>query len=149
MKTSSAICMLSVALVAPLAAAGCIANPADMAEPSVVAPVGDAEGEVATAAEALLTGTVIIKNVNSQKALNVFAGDTSDSAPLIQWPVDSGLNEQFHITPTSDGAYTLTAGHSGKCLDLFGGNTMPGASIAQWACEISDHQKFLFESSGG
>jgi hypothetical protein len=147
MKTSFRLSVLPLVIVASLAAVGCVADAGDMAENSVSAPLGDEEGRIATVDQALTTA-VIIKNVNSQKVLNVFGGDSSDSAPLIQWPVDGGLNEQFQLEQTTDGYYTLTALHSGKCLDLFGGNTVPGAVINQWSCGGGDHQKFAFESVG-
>jgi Ricin-type beta-trefoil lectin domain len=133
---------LSLSFLACLAAVGCVVSPGATADDSAAASAN--EGPVGTAAQAL-TGNVVIHNVNSDLALNIFGGSTDQGVPLIQWTADGGHNEIFKLISTSDGYTSIVALYDNICLDLFGGFPVPGQGINQWSCGGGDHQKFTFQ----
>ncbi|MNO24971.1 Ricin-type beta-trefoil lectin domain protein [compost metagenome] len=68
-------------------------------------------------------------NVNSNKALDVQAGDTS-SGTRIQIDEDNGTDAQrWLICSAANESYKLINVHSGKALDVTGGSTVDGASV--------------------
>lgn len=143
-KTTIRSATLSLALLTSIAAPGCVANTGDAGEDSARAPSGD---ESVGTAEQALTGNAVIRNVNSDLALNIFGGGTDDGRPVIQWTADGGYNEVFQLSQTADGYYNIVAAFDGLCLDLWGGLAIPGQGINQWSCGgDNDHQKFAFQA---
>lgn len=90
---------------------------------------------------------ITAKHDNMQLDIAGGPGVTWDGAGLIQWPYWGGTNEIFQVQPTGDGAFTITAVHSGKCLDVSGVSKNDGAIIHQWGCWGGDNQKWTFVSA--
>jgi alpha-L-fucosidase 2 len=66
---------------------------------------------------------------HSGKAADINGASTAAGATLVQWPVTSGLNQQFEFVPADGGHYRIRARHSGLVLQATGTGT--GADIAQ------------------
>jgi hypothetical protein len=100
----------------------------------------DAE-DVATVAQGLTvtSGVYEIRNVNSDKCLDVDDWSTLDGANLQQWTCNAAnqANQRFIVTDLGNGEYSIVNEHSGKSLDvdpdpcaveLFGNIDFGGAS---------------------
>ncbi|WP_214417035.1 ThuA domain-containing protein [Sphaerisporangium fuscum] len=92
--------------------------------------------------------TYTLTAAHSGKLADVRAQSTADGAAVVQWPANSGTNQQWKATDAGNGTFTLTAVHSGKCLDVNGASTADGALVQQWGCWGGDNQKWRFEPAG-
>jgi hypothetical protein len=77
-------------------------------------------------------GVYKIVNKNSGKALTVNEGNRAVDTKLSQATYTGDLNQQFVVTPTSDGFYRITAVHSAKVLEVVGGSSTDGALVQQY-----------------
>ncbi|WP_189082361.1 RICIN domain-containing protein, partial [Mangrovihabitans endophyticus] len=66
------------------------------------------------------------------KALDVRDVSTANGAAIQQWDYTGGTNQQWQVVAAGDGAYRITARHSGKALDVRDVSTANGAAIQQW-----------------
>jgi poly(3-hydroxybutyrate) depolymerase len=66
---------------------------------------------------------------HSGKAADINGGSTSAGATLIQWSVNSGLNQQFDFLDSGGGYYRIRARHSGLVLQV--ASSASGADITQ------------------
>jgi lysophospholipase L1-like esterase len=99
-----------------------------------------ATAHAASAAPA--SGTVYtLTNVASKKLMDVKLASTAPGAPVIQYTSNNGANQQWLLTRTSSGAYTIRSANSGLCLDTpapqneipqLVQNTCDGAGDQQW-----------------
>ncbi len=80
---------------------------------------------------AIQPGVYNLVNVNSNKCLDVFNGNTNNGAKVQQWVCTGGNNQKWKIEPVGS-AYKLTAVHSGRMLEVNGASTANGAIIDQW-----------------
>lgn len=91
-----------------------------------------------------MTGTLPryyqIENVNSLKIVDVYNGDTSDGAGVIQWVDKSGPNQLWRLIDAGSGYYKISNQNSGKLLDVRDGSTDDGAPIIQFGDNGSDSQ---------
>lgn len=83
------------------------------------------------------TGTTF-KVVASSMCLTLAGPNNGDRA--IQRPCNGALNQQWTVTPQSDGAFLIKNVATGRCLDLFDGNTTDGSLIAQFDCWAGPNQ---------
>ncbi|MCX4782131.1 family 20 glycosylhydrolase [Streptomyces sp. NBC_01264] len=82
------------------------------------------------------------------KALDDPASSTASGTRLITWTPHGGANQQWRLTPTADGGYTLANGSSGLCADVAGGSTAAGAAVVQNACGSADSQRWTLTPLG-
>ncbi|GAA0834441.1 RICIN domain-containing protein [Streptosporangium amethystogenes subsp. fukuiense] len=73
---------------------------------------------------------------HSGKCLDVQGGGMDDGANIQQWTCNDKGNQEWSLTATGGGYYTLKATHSGKCMDVLGDSLSIGAGIQQWTCLI-------------
>ncbi|MGF1428105.1 RICIN domain-containing protein [Kitasatospora sp. LaBMicrA B282] len=76
-----------------------------------------------------LDGTYQLVNGNSQQLLDAANQGTAAGTPIIQWPDDGGANQQWRLTGTGDGYYTITGVGSGKALEVPAAAPMPGLQL--------------------
>ncbi|WP_159396605.1 RICIN domain-containing protein [Sorangium cellulosum] len=131
-----------LASVTALVFPGCVVDASDQGE-------DDSDTEtIASVEEALSFSAIVIKNVNSGQALNIYDNSTGDAAPVIQWPYSGQANSQFRIEDLGDGHHRIVPLSSGKCLDIMAGAPYPGVAVQQWTCLGGDNQRFQFEAAG-
>ncbi|MER6177060.1 RICIN domain-containing protein [Streptosporangium sp. NPDC001681] len=103
-------------------------------------PIGGAsEADVVAAGAAERGGGRFTANLvarHSGKCLDVQNGEMEDGANVQQWTCGDKGNQEWSLTATGGGYYTLKATHSGKCLDVLGGSVSIGAGIRQWTCLV-------------
>lgn len=98
-----------------------------------------------------LEGTYYIQNRKSGLMLDVAGGEAAvaDGDNVHQWPLTNTKNQQFSFEHLGDGAYKITAVHSGKVLDVEAINPNNDANIHQWTYFGSDNQKFIVVPADG
>jgi len=69
---------------------------------------------------------------HSLKVLDVRDWSAENGAPIQQWDMHSGANQQFRIEPLGGGQFALRSVHSGRVLDVSGWSTENGTPIQQW-----------------
>ena len=90
-----------------------------------------------------LSGTYKIRNVNSGQYLDASGGKDDNGTPLIQWPSNSGTNQQWTLALNSDGYYTVSgvpAPH--RNLDIPNVTTWPGTQVQLWDPNSGPNQQW-------
>ena len=92
-----------------------------------------------------LAGTYFLQNRNSNLNLDVRGGTgaTGDGAKMQQWNATGTDNQKFKFEHLGDGAYKVTAVHSGKVLDIDGIKKNDGAFAQQWGYAGSFNQQWI------
>ncbi|MFM9693090.1 RICIN domain-containing protein [Streptomyces europaeiscabiei] len=89
-----------------------------------------------------------IKNVNSGLLADVYQGQTTDNAAVIQWQSNSGTNQQWNIVRVSGQLYKIVNRNSGKVLEVRNGSHGRGAAVVQYTYNGGNNQLWYFESVG-
>jgi lysophospholipase L1-like esterase len=107
-----------------------------------------ATAQAASAAPA--SGTVYtLTNAASGKLMDVRYGSTDPGAPIIQWTSDNGANQQWSLTQTGSGAYTVMSANSGQCLDTPDPqNSAPPVQLVQNTCTNATSQQWKIQPVG-
>jgi chitodextrinase len=92
------------------------------------------------------TGT--LTNGSSGRVADVAEGNTADDAPVIQYPLHGGANQQWTVLDGGNGAIMLQAKNSNKCLTVRGASQTGGAIVVQKACAKSPEQLWKATASG-
>ncbi|MBW8781699.1 MAG: RICIN domain-containing protein [Verrucomicrobia bacterium] len=87
-------------------------------------------------------GTYRIISRLSGKALD--ANGTGDGTQIIQWPYWGGPMQQWTVTDTGNGQYSIVGVESGKALDVEFGGTNDGAKVQLYSNWGGNMQKFTF-----
>ncbi|WP_328432403.1 RICIN domain-containing protein [Streptomyces sp. NBC_00453] len=85
---------------------------------------------------------------HSAKCLDVSDNSAADSATILQWDCNTGLNQQWRLEDAGDGYVRVLAQHSGKCLDVANNSTADGAFVNQYRCGTGTNQQFQFQDQG-
>ncbi|MGW0820113.1 RICIN domain-containing protein [Streptomyces sp. NPDC002845] len=85
---------------------------------------------------------------HSSKCVDVSGNSADDSAVVLQYSCNSGLNQQWRLQDAGDGYVRVLAQHSGKCLDVANNSTADGASVMQYRCTTGTNQQWLFQDQG-
>ncbi|MCL8017149.1 RICIN domain-containing protein, partial [Streptomyces sp. AS02] len=85
---------------------------------------------------------------HSGKCLDITDNSAADSAYLLQYTCNSGLNQQYRLQDAGDGYVRIVAQHSGRCLDVANASTADGAYVNQYQCATGTNQQWLFEDRG-
>jgi len=64
--------------------------------------------------------------------MDVSGGSTANGANIQLWDWLNANNQNWTVTPISDGYFRITAVHSGKVADVAGPSTADGAVVHQW-----------------
>jgi endo-1,4-beta-xylanase len=84
---------------------------------------------------------------HSGKAADINGASTTPGAPLIQWSVHSGLNQQFDFLASGEGYYRIRARHSGLVLQV--ANSTSGADVTQQPDSNAASQQWRVVDHGG
>ena len=97
------------------------------------------------------TFTASLKNVRSDKCLDVTGAGTADGVNVQQWHCNNSDAQKMIFTPVVGKAdvYTIKFVHSGKCLDVWGSGTENGTNLTQWNCDNATRQQFKLQALGG
>ncbi|MEO7097892.1 MAG: RICIN domain-containing protein, partial [Luteolibacter sp.] len=87
-------------------------------------------------------GTYHLISRLSGKALD--AAGTGDGTQIIQWPYWGGPMQQWTVTDTGNGQYSIVGVQSGKTLDVEFGTTNDGAKVQLYSNWGGPMQKFTF-----
>ncbi|WP_037834337.1 RICIN domain-containing protein [Streptomyces sp. NRRL S-481] len=105
-----------------------------------------ATAQAASAAPA--SGTVYtLANAAGGKLMDVRYGSTAPGAPIVQWPSNNAAHQQWLLSRTSSGAYTIRSANSGLCLDT----PAPQSStrqLVQNPCDGSGNQHWKIQPDG-
>ena len=82
-----------------------------------------------------VASTTDVVAVSSGQCLNVYGGQTTSGAQIIQWPCDGGSNSNWTLTPLSNGNYHIAALNSGMCLNVPGASQQSAVQLIQWPCQ--------------
>lgn len=88
-----------------------------------------------------------IINRNSGEALDISGASTANGGVAIQWPYDSGYNQQWQEVSTN-GGYKLVNRNSGNLLDDPGYTKTTGTQIDQWSDTSGNNQWWNLVSAG-
>jgi hypothetical protein len=77
-------------------------------------------------------------------AMDLFAYDANDNAPVKQWYYNSALNQRWKLASATGGTYTVTNEATNKCLSPLGGATTAGTPVVQVTCNGAASQRWSF-----
>ncbi|MQM27360.1 glycoside hydrolase family 2 TIM barrel-domain containing protein [Glycomyces albidus] len=83
---------------------------------------------------------------HSGKAADIEGASTAAGARLVQWPVNSGANQQFDFVDAGSGYWRIRARHSGLVLQVSGTGT--GADITQQPTSSATTQQWQVVDNG-
>jgi hypothetical protein len=86
-------------------------------------------------------------NRNSGLALDISGASTANGGAAIQWPYDSGANQQWQEVAVN-GGYKLVNRNSGLLLDDPGFSTTNGTQLDQWSDSNGSNQWWNLVSTG-
>ncbi|MFD8722282.1 RICIN domain-containing protein [Streptomyces sp. NPDC059629] len=90
-----------------------------------------------------------IKNVNSGQLADVYQASTADGGSVVQWPGNSGTNQQWNIVQVSGQLYKIVNRNSGKALDINGSTHYRGTNLQQYTYNGGNNQLWYFEPTSG
>ncbi|MFE8017890.1 RICIN domain-containing protein [Streptomyces antibioticus] len=85
---------------------------------------------------------------HSGKCLDVTDNSAADSAAVLQYTCQEGLNQQWRLADAGNGYVRVLAQHSGKCLDVAGASTADGAFVNQYHCTTGTNQQWQLQDQG-
>jgi predicted alpha-1,6-mannanase (GH76 family) len=97
-----------------------------------------------------LSGIYELQNRNSNLYIDVSGGpsSTGDGVNIHQWSLTQNTNQQFLVEHVGDGAYKITAIHSGKALEINSSGKENGINVQQWNYFGFNNQQFIAVSTG-
>ncbi len=100
---------------------------------------------VRTKGNSNITGNYYLQNRSSNLYMDVSGGPgaTQDAANIQQYSLLNATNQRFKFTHLGDGAYKITAVHSGKAIDVSGISKADGANIFQYTYYGTANQQFV------
>jgi len=96
----------------------------------------------------LADGNYTLRNVNSNKCLDVPGSSTSPGVQLQQWSCSGGNNQRYTLTYVGDGYYRLVNVNSGLALQVRSFGISANWAIEQAEAHGGDNQMFRLEASG-
>ncbi|MCA9836176.1 MAG: S8 family serine peptidase [Trueperaceae bacterium] len=88
-----------------------------------------------------------IKNVKSNKCLDVSEGSQSDGASIIQWACSGSKNQQWKLEVSGD-YFELRSLSSDKLVSVSGASKNSGANIDQWTDVSGANQQWALRGAG-
>ncbi|WP_437726971.1 RICIN domain-containing protein [Sorangium sp. So ce861] len=89
-----------------------------------------------------------IRNVSSDKCLDVRGGSTADGAAVVQYTCHDNRNQQWSVTDLGGGAVRITSRLSGKVIDAYGAPPGNGTALSQRASNGGTSQQFRLNPVG-
>jgi hypothetical protein len=81
---------------------------------------------------------------NNSLALDVQGGSTADLAPVVQWPVNGGQNQEWQFVALGDNQYEVVNYKSHKCLVVQG--AAAGSPVVQYSCIGVSSERFTISN---
>jgi endoglucanase len=105
-------------------------------------------GVAALPAQAQPQGTQVYRLTSTlaSLALDVAGGSTDSGAPVVQWPVNGGQNQEWTLSGGSYG-WKIVNYNSGDCLAVQGASTDAGAPLVQYPCADVKYMEWGFEQA--
>ncbi|MDO6474125.1 RICIN domain-containing protein [Alteromonas sp. 1_MG-2023] len=91
---------------------------------------------------ALASGTYIISNVASGRAMDVANVSVADGANIQVWDNFNAANQRWQAVEVGSNVYEFISQNSGSCLDADNGSD----NVHQWSCFGSDNQRWALKS---
>ncbi|MBS2548583.1 glycoside hydrolase N-terminal domain-containing protein [Catenulispora sp. NL8] len=95
------------------------------------------------------SGTYVLVNRNSGKAIDDPGASGTAGTKLIQYARDGGSNQSWRLQPVGAGIYNLVNVSSGLLMDVYGGGTADGAPICQYTSTGATNQQWRITDAGG
>jgi predicted alpha-1,6-mannanase (GH76 family) len=97
-----------------------------------------------------LSGIYELQNRHSNLYMDVSGGppSTGEGVNVHQWSLTQNTNQQFLLEHVGDGAYKITAMHSGKSLDVNSSGKENGINVQQWSYFGFNNQQFIAVATG-
>ncbi|MFF3653087.1 RICIN domain-containing protein [Streptomyces sp. NPDC002181] len=91
----------------------------------------------------------LIRNVNSDKCLEITSSSKDNGAPAQQWACvgQAGAKWEFRPTATAD-VYQIVNVNSGKCLEIVNSNKENGARAQQYTCHDIPTMQWTIKQAG-
>ncbi|MFI5619506.1 RICIN domain-containing protein [Streptomyces sp. NPDC051567] len=96
--------------------------------------------QAGTASATVFTAELVARN--SQKCASVAGASTQNNAKVVQFDCLEAPNQQWKLTATSAGYYTVSAVNSGKCLSVAGASVQNSAEVVQFDCVGATNQEW-------
>jgi aryl-phospho-beta-D-glucosidase BglC (GH1 family) len=109
---------------------------------SALPPIPGLSTTAPVAPAPVANGTYRLISRHSGKALDAMG--TGDGTQIIQWPYWGGPMQQWTVTHTGNGQYSIIGVQSGKALDIEWGSTNDGAKVQLYSNWGGPMQKFTF-----
>jgi len=97
--------------------------------------------------EAMPDGYRRLRNVATNKCLDVAQVSREDGAAAIQWSCTDGHNQHWIVADAAPDTLRFIARHSGKALDVFAEKTTDGTPLSQWTWKRSLNQQFRLKKA--
>lgn len=103
---------------------------------------------VSAASDYISDGWYYIKNINSQKYLDVSGAKDYNGANVIQYKGNGAKNQKWYVKNLGNNVITIQSGMgSGRMLDVENGADSDGANIRIWQANGATAQKFKVKKS--
>jgi hypothetical protein len=108
-------------------------------------------GAAATPAQATLQGRSqyggLLRNVNSQRCIDVFGSSTNKNANVQQFSCNNGANQRWEFVDVGNGQYAIRNVNSGLVLDVAGDSRANGANVQQFPWNGGANQRWKTRGS--
>src|SRR5271170_6976816 len=84
----------------------------------------------------------LLRNVNSQKCIDVFGSSTSKNANVQQYACNGGGNQRWEFIDLGGGQYAIRNINSGMVLDVAGDSRANGGNVQQFPWNGGANQKW-------
>jgi Ricin-type beta-trefoil lectin domain len=108
-------------------------------------------GAVATLAQNALQGRSqyggLLRNVNSQRCIDVFGNSTNKNANVQQYACNGGGNQRWEFIDLGTGQYAIRNVNSGLVMDVAGDSRANGANVQQFPWNGGKNQRWTTRGS--
>jgi hypothetical protein len=108
-------------------------------------------GAPATLAQTALQGRSqyggLLRNVNSQRCIDVIGSSTDKNANVQQYACNGGGNQRWEFVDVGKGQYAIRNVNSGLVMDVTGGSRADGANVKQFPWNGGGNQKWQTRGS--
>jgi hypothetical protein len=106
---------------------------------------------VATPAQNTLQGRSqyggLLRNVNSQRCVDVFGSSTNKNANVQQYACNGGGNQRWEFVGLGNGQFAIRNVNSGLVLDVAGDSRANGANVQQFPWNGGKNQRWITRGS--
>src|SRR5271169_2999834 len=89
----------------------------------------------------------LLRNVNSQRCIDVFGSSTNKNANVQQFSCNNGANQRWEFIDVGNGQYAIRNVNSGLVLDVAGDSRANGANVQQFPWNGGANQRWKTRGS--